>query len=401
MQNRSRDQSDIKVNNMKLVLDALRLYRPISRAEIAKKLQISPPSVTRIIMLLQNMGLVRETKEIGGKVGRKAVLLDLVNDSVYAVGVEIDSKFLKVCIGDFCYQMLGLEQEWFETFPSNPDEVAARAHALYRLLLEKLGLSATKVIGVGVSIGGTVDPVTGTVVLSPQTKWENLPLAKIFENKFGLPTLVENDVKAELMGEKIFISAEESDNLVVLHIGSGMGAAAASHGTIVRGKQNAAGEIGHIIVDATNKIRCDCGRVGCLQTYVAERFVVRNALQFSETITGYADLAEAYKSGESWAVDLLDDIAKYIEIALNILINMYNPSAIVASGPFFRYFGELVSSMEARLNRMAFKPLHASCAILLSSSRGQGSVLGACILACEDCLEERFITATLEDRSEC
>ncbi|MEN6315931.1 MAG: ROK family transcriptional regulator [Clostridiaceae bacterium] len=375
-----KDQNYIKLSNTKMLLDIIKDSRPISRADIAKVAGMSPTSITRMVSFLQQIGLVCETDIYSTGIGRRAVMLNIVADSAFTVGVHIDSTFIELCIINFEYTCIAMQKLPLTQPSYSAQDIALLAYEMYDSILSKKKINRTRILGIGIGVAGTVQYQTGLVSLSPQLLWNNVDIAKIFKEVFHLPVLVENDVKASIVGEKYIHKITDSTDTALLLIGSGVGVAATTGGYLIRGRQNTAGEIGHI-VSSPNGILCDCGRIGCLQTYMAEKFLINRAQVFDSTVMTLYDIQSAFDKHTDWAVELMNICLDHFYLALDILTNLYNPAVIIIGGAVTTVFKKPISLAAERFIHTGFKPLISSSTVFIAEAGSCGCVQGSAILA--------------------
>jgi glucokinase len=127
--------------------------------------------------------------------------------------------------------------------------------------------SDAKVVGIGVGAANG-NYYTGTIDQATNLKWkEELPLAKMFTEEFGIPCVLTNDANAAAVGEMIYGNAKGMKDFVVITLGTGLGSGFVCNGVLLNGKHGIAGEVGHTSVNPTGRF-CNCGKRGCLVTYV-------------------------------------------------------------------------------------------------------------------------------------
>ena len=117
---------------------------------------------------------------------------------------------------------------------------------------------------VGISCIGNIDYKTGTVFFAPQFQWKDVELGQMAREKFQKPVYVDNDMKSSLIGLAHRRKDIRHEDVTYLSIGTGVGSAIMYGGSIVRGSDNAAGEVGHIILESSGRL-CDCGSTGCVR----------------------------------------------------------------------------------------------------------------------------------------
>jgi glucokinase len=155
---------------------------------------------------------------------------------------------------------------------------------------EKIQLELDKIIGIGIGAPNG-NYFNGTIEFAPNLHWKGIiPLAKMFEEKFGKPTLLTNDANAAAVGEMIFGNAKDLKDFVTITLGTGVGSGVIVNGQLVYGHDGFAGEYGHIRV-VPNGRSCGCGRKGCLETYTSSTGVVRSITELDSENKPFSVLA--------------------------------------------------------------------------------------------------------------
>lgn len=380
-----KDQNYIKLHNTRMLLKMIEDQRPISRADMVKLAKMSPTSVTRAVSALMELGLVRETDLFSTGLGRRAVMLDIIPSGAYTAGIHIDNAVTRLCLLDFSGTCAALKEIPMTDELFQPEALAGVLFGEYTAMLSREAVDPCKVIGLGVAIPGIVSHTTGFVSLSPQMHWYGVDISTLFSSAFGLPVLVENDVKATVVGQRRLYELASSSTLALLTVGSGVGAAVACGDTLVRGDQNAAGEIGHVVITPRGS-PCECGRQGCLQTHMAEGYLLQNARLNDDSIRTLRDLHQAVRDHRLWADELLRDFLDHLYLAIDLLTNLYNPSAIIISGKVTAEFLDSVQLTVKRFSQTAFPPLAPFTKIIVDDNTGHGCVTGCAILAMQSFL---------------
>ncbi len=374
------EQQRIKTNNLQHVLTLLR-KQPMSRIELSRETGLSATSITRLTNLLYGWGYLYETDiPTTGGVGRKATLLHLLPAAEYSLGIHLDDRSAHICLLDLCYNTVGKESVSLSLGSLAPEDLLSACHAGFIRLIGRCGVSPDSISSGGIAAVGAVNNEDQTLVFSPQLGWRNIALSKLFSRRFSMPFVLENDAKASLIGE-IHFSGYTEDNIAFLQAGSGVGCAATHDGKVIRGQNNMAGEVGHIVLDSSEGILCDCGRKGCLQTHIAERFLVAEARFHDAEVTTMEDLQSRYHAGNAWAVRLIENSCRQLRNTLNILVSMYNPGRIIVNGDFFACFSELLPGIGASLEESLFTPLRQTWALVIARAEENSGALGAAILA--------------------
>lgn len=335
-------QSALRYNNSKAVIRVIHenRTRPISRADIAKVLQMSPTSITRIITSLMELNLIKQEESFSKGVGRKGINIGINKDAFYSLGFAIDCDYLKICLID-C-ERAAIAEDMCQVCGDkyDADELLQMGKAMYLRLCERYGISTDQVTCMGVSCCGFIDDRNGIVNFSPQLGWKNVNIKHLAETVFGLPVCVDNDIKMATIGAT-FQSAEMNNaDVVYLSMGSGLGVAVMYQGKMIRGVNNAAGEIGHTMFSQGGRL-CTCGKNGCLSTYLSEQGVIRECRSQGHEVKEAGDLMAAYNRGEEWAISMVDTWTTDMATAFCNMIYTYNPKYLLIGGNPVADFPEL------------------------------------------------------------
>ncbi|WP_436371942.1 ROK family transcriptional regulator [Cytobacillus sp. BC1816] len=372
------DQLLMKRQNKNLVLDILKTKSPISRIDIAKMTGMSPTSITRIVTELQLQGYLRETEAVATGVGRKATLLEVRGDVLYTVGIEIDKSLLKVGIVNYIGEMVSLHKSKRNESESYR-ETLHKINAVIQKIMTENEIPANKIMGLAVGLPGYIDYKNGIVKVSDQLKWKDASLAEDLQMLTSFNVIVDNELKMKIVAESFTGKAKDSQNSILIGIGSGIGSSIMLNGDIYRGETNNAGEIGHTVIDPTGNV-CNCGKIGCLATYISEGAILADSRKVKE-ISSIEDVFQSYRDREPWALNIMDRASTYIALAISNLLCLYNPEVIILSGNTIEKLPEMKQAIEQKCELYIWEPLKQSVRIVYSELSDTGVVLGAAIQA--------------------
>jgi glucokinase len=215
------------------------------------------------------------------------------------------------------------------------------------LLVQELA-GSTNVAGVGIAAAGFIDEKRSTVLFAPNVAWRDEPLRADVQKRVGLPVIVENDANAAAWGEAKFGAGQGHDHLLMVTVGTGIGGGLVLDGRLYRGRFGIAGEVGHMRV-VPEGIRCGCGNKGCWEQYASGSALVREARDLAaahsplaerllalaggrpEGITGPI-VTQAAKEGDPAAVELFDDMGRWLGAGLATLAAVLDPGCFVIGG---------------------------------------------------------------------
>ena len=260
----------------------------------------------------------------------------------HIVGLDIGGTKTMAVVYDHAFKEKGKCRKKTRTKSAEPTET--RICGIVREALEHAGV--TKIRGIGVGSPGPLDPVTGTIIDTPNLEWKNFPLAKTLEKAFKVPVVVDNDVNVGTYGEWRFGEVSGCQNVVGVFPGTGIGGGIIIDGKLLHGFSGAAGEVCHMTIEVDVPF-CGCGKRGCLEALasriaIASRVAAAAARGDAPYILANAGtdlanirsgmLAKAIENGDKTVEAIVRRAAYYTGVAVANLINVLSPEAIVLGG---------------------------------------------------------------------
>ncbi len=325
----------IRAINRSAVLNAIKTYDLIGRAEIARKTGLSPATVTSIIAELVKDKLIIEKSTGDSSGGRRPVLMALNPHGGYVVGIKLTETRAISVLTDLEAKIIAKGVDGLSGH--TPERVVKDLAQVVASLLDKGGIRKNQLLGVGVGVAGIVDAAHGILRQSPIYKWANVPLKEMLQKKVNVPVYIDNDVNTLTLGEKWFGSGQKADDFLTITIGRGVGMGIVANGHFYRGASGGAGELGHIVVDPEGPV-CDCGKRGCLETYVGDPGLLREAAlawekgELSARAQTVEALAKLAAGGDEGARGIYARAGRVLGRAVANLINIFNPSLVIISG---------------------------------------------------------------------
>ncbi len=336
-----------KLSNRNRILECIYRNAPISRIDIAELTDITPATVTMNVTTLISEGIVRETGEASTEdiaPGRKKILIDLIPDYAYSIGIEFTQKGLILCITNIKGSII---VENNIPFTNNlalniTDEIITHLHQL----IEVSALPMNRFIGIGIGVPGHMDSSQQKIV-SNNPLWGSFQPDRIRE-AFSLPIILENNVRCMALSEYLFKPNRSPDNFAFFHVSLGMYCANILDGEIFVGNNYVSGEIGHTIANANGR-RCGCGKYGCLQTISSEQWLLNVAqllyendnstllkalAQHKDDIT-IEHIATAYEMGDPAISTYISEALKALGITASNIAIYTSPEKIFLHGQLF------------------------------------------------------------------
>jgi glucokinase-like ROK family protein len=385
----------LKGMNESVILNIIRKMGPISRADIAKETNLTPPTVTNIVNKLIAENIVMEYKVGESNGGRPPVLIKLNPDFMSIIVIHISTYNLHQYTLDAELKtkkkdknsIRGLKQE----------EVL---ELLTSVLDKAIKESPQNVSGIGIVVRGPVKMKEGISVFAPNIGWRNVPLKSIVEERFGIPTYVINDVRAMALGEFHMGKAKDVENMIFLKVGYGIGSAILINGRIYTGASDGAGEIGHTTIDVAGP-QCSCGNYGCFEALASEKalvnLVVKSIKEGMDSIVyqmaeGMLDsvtpemIYEAAKLNDKFAVNALKTIGRYLGIGIANTINTFNPELILIGGGIVQARELIENIIIETAKKRTFENSFSSCRIAFAELGDDATLIGAANMVMDEVL---------------
>ena len=395
------DQATVRKLNTAILLDTLRRFAPLSRAELAARTGLNRSTVSLIVNDLIEEGFIQETDLQSARIGRPGMLLELNPRGGFAIGLEIGVDFISLIVADFTAQVLWRQQACSDP---NDDQIAildCAANFTEQALAFGLDLGL-RPLGIGMAVPGLVDLRQGKLVFAPNLHWNNVPLRLIWSQRFNLPIFVENEANAAALGEYYFGAARGVDNFIYLSAGIGLGAGILLDGKLFRGSNGYASEVGHMTIDPDGDL-CGCGKRGCWETQVGPRAVlrrVRRTLQsgapssLADMVAGdlekikFESVVQAASQGDPVALRALQEVGEFLGIGVANLVNVFNPELIVLGGALNLASPILLPIVERLMRANALAPSGENVRLAASAHGVDASLMGAVALVLDDILRE-------------
>ncbi len=293
----------IRSINRSILLNAIKTQGEVSRAALAHMTGLSPATVTAITSDLIQEGLVFEKATGDSTGGRPPIMLALNPRGGFVIGIKLMEGHVVGALTDLNANILVKDNVDLADI-----ELATSIETLVTLvnrLIKSGGIRKKQLMGVGIGLAGVIDFAQGIVRQNPFFGWRNTPLRELLEPRMRVPVYIDNDVNTLSLSEKWLDKGTSEDNFIVITVGRGIGMGIVINGQIYRGIGGGAGELGHVIVDPNGPL-CDCGRHGCLQSFVSDSALVAAAQRkVDPNIEDLDELVQRAKSGDAAAANVL------------------------------------------------------------------------------------------------
>ena len=362
-------------------------------ADLGKELDLSVPTVTKMVGELIDDGIVMDFGKVETPGGRRPNIYGLNQNSGYFIGVDICHSHVNIGITDFKGELISDELS-IPFIESQPQERFQRLCEIITQFIHNSKVPKHKILSMGINISGRVNTLTGHSYSS--FYFDERPLTEMFENELNINVSIDNDSRAMTYGEYIKGCVNGEKNVLYVNVSWGLGLGIIVGGQLYYGKSGFSGEFGHIPAFG-NEILCHCGKKGCLETEASGLALHRKFLEklhsgHSSLLTqksGYNpnapislnDIIEVALQEDMLAIELIEEIGNSLGKHIAGLINLFNPELVVIGGTL-AYAGDyLMLPLRSAIRKYSLNLLSKDSTIKVSKLGEKAGLLGASLLA--------------------
>lgn len=371
------------------ILEVIRKNGPISRTDISKITELNIVTVSNYVNHYIRKGLVVEGELDESTGGRKPVLVELNSKAGYIVGVGLNMLSMVGVLVDLEINVITELKR--ERLPENSERVIESMVDMAQEIIDKSDVDHSKIVGVGVGVPGIIDE-RGRTIRWPQSLGEKdlsvcLSIKDTFEKRLNIPTFVENDANAAVLGEKWL--GLDRDVRHMLYMFSGVGCGILVNGEIYRGATGAAGELGINSYKGSkeyaNEIATQLGRwemdIGMVRM-AKERLQKGESSVLKDFTSGnidkltFKDIVRATKEKDSLALKVVEQAGNELGKKIAFLVNLLNPEIVVIGGGVEDCGAPLLDSVKAAIKEWAVEEASSQVKIIPSAFGENAVALG-------------------------
>ncbi|RMD99189.1 MAG: ROK family transcriptional regulator, partial [Calditrichaeota bacterium] len=265
------NHANVRNINRCVILNVIHRYQPISRVEIAKRIQLTKGTISNIVNELIAEGLVQEISMAESTGGRRPTLLKLASSGVIIGAISIHRDSSIIALGDMEGNVLKKSQ--LPTIKESAEKFLHQcAEELSRMIEE---VPHEKLLGIGVCVPGLVSIDHHHILHTPKLNWNNVAVHLILGSRFDVPIYVENNANAEALARLFFSKKDEVlNNFVHIEVSDGIGVGVVSNQQLLRGTNASSIEFGHTTINEVGE-ECTCGNRGCWEAYASDWATIR------------------------------------------------------------------------------------------------------------------------------
>ncbi|MBO9473421.1 ROK family transcriptional regulator [Shimia sp. R10_1] len=321
----------------RILLGEIRRHQRIPRINLSEITGISRATVTTITAELLREGLIEEvaseSADKDARRGRPKVDLKIRGAARLVAGAKISNRTISLVLLDFEGNHLADHEAELAHGVFAAEDLAQELAVLVEALAQKIGRALKDVAALGLGIAGIVDAPRGFVHWSPSLAARNVEFGTVLEAALGIPAFLDNDANLVAMAEKSFGLGQGHSDFIVVTIESGVGMGIVINDEIYRGTRGCGAEFGHTKVQLEGAL-CRCGQRGCLEAYVADYALMREAMiatgEMAERQVG--DILSAAKEGDEVSASIVERAGRMFAMGLANLVNIFDPELIILAG---------------------------------------------------------------------
>ena len=362
-----------------------------SIAALSEQINTSVPTVTKLIGELMDEGFMIELGKSGTSGGRRPSIYGLNPEAGYFIGLDIRHTHASIAVTDFkgglvCFEdnipfILEIDEACLHTISKN-----------IRDFFVEHDLDWNRVLGMGISVAGRVNPKTGYSNLYSFDP--DRPINRILSEDLDIPVVIENDSRAMTYGEYLSGVVKKEKNVLFVNVSWGLGMGMILDGRLYYGTSGYSGEFGHFPLLDNDQI-CRCGKVGCLETgasgsalvrMISEQLQAGRASSLSRIFKdqGKVNLNDIFKAvleEDILTIETIEKIGANLGRGLAGLINVFNPQLVVLGGKVAMAGDYLLLAVRSAVKRHAQTIANQDTAIKFSKLRNQAAPIGDCMLS--------------------
>lgn len=367
-----------KEKNFKQIMILLKKKRNTTKAELAKKLHLSIPTVTKIVNEMLEMGIIFEAELAESSGGRKPLSYEFVPNALLCIGVKLELEFLQIALINLDGKIIN-KKNINKNFIENLELLEIITKELKYFLFE-IGVLADKVRGIGISVPGIVDNNELVLKVGTNFKLYNIDF-ELIKKELGYRVLIENEANAACFAE--YAKMKTKNNILVVSIGTGIGAGIILDGIPYLGSYRRAGEAGHITLYPHGR-KCNCGNEGCWEMYCSNSALINDFNEAFNNIYSLKDIFSKKIIDTEIGNKLLFDYAENLAIGIKGLLLIFDCDKIVISGDICNYSKYIKEDIEKIVFEKDIFYRGENIKLEFSNYKADANLIGAGLLIFKD-----------------
>jgi predicted NBD/HSP70 family sugar kinase len=359
--------------------------------ELAKAIDLSVPTMTKIINDMCESGSINEYGKLETNGGRHPSLYGLNPDAAYFVGVDIKQFCVNIAIINFKGDMIDFSMSVPYVLRNSP-EALDHLIVIITEFIDRQVIDKTKILNIAINISGRVNSESGYSYSI--FYFEERPLADILSERLNYRVTIDNDTRAMTYGEFVAGCVTKEKDIIFVNISWGMAIGIIIDGKVYKGKSGFSGEFGHV-KSYDNEIMCHCGKKGCLETEVSGSAMHRHLIEkLKEGVTSRLskkfakneqitmdDIVQAINKEDVLCIDLVEDIGRKLGEHLAGIINIFNPEMVIIGGTLALTGDYIMQPIITSIHKYSLNLVNKDSIITTSKLKDKTGIIGACMIS--------------------
>lgn len=301
----------------------------------------------------------------------------------FIIGIDLGGTNLKIALLNLKYKIIDKDILSTRDFSKKDSLISAIIDSTNNIIKNNR-INKIDILGVGVGVPGPVDVKQGVVHFFPNIPgWKEVHLKSLLRGRLGLPVFLDNDANLMAQAEYKLGVAQGFKNVVCLTLGTGVGGGIILEGSLYRGSNYVAGEIGHIPINEKGP-RCNCGGIACLETYIGNNRIVSKAERLFKRHISLEELSTLAKKNNKKALMLWSEVGRRLGIAFSGVVNLLNPDCLVIGGGVSGAGKVLFDRVKQTILKRAMSVQAKHVKIFKASLGNDAGLIGASLLVKEE-----------------
>ncbi len=362
-----------------------------SISELAKELDLSVPTVTKLINGMTEDGLISDYGKVQTPEGRHPNVYGLNPTSAYFVGVDMTKHHLNIALMDFNGDMVQTKFGLLHTHENTQESLDRLCNLIEDFINSVTPEIRDNIVNISFNISGRVNPESGYSYSSFYFNEE--PISSILSKKLKHNVVIDNDTRAMAYGEYMKGVVGGQKNVIFINVSWGLGIGIIIDGKVHYGKSGFSGEFGHFPA-FDNEILCHCGKKGCLETETSGQAIYRTVIDriqngessiitdFKENLTDLtlSDIINATNQEDTLCIEIVEEVGAKLGRHIAGLINIFNPELVVIGGQVAETGSFLLLPIRSAIRKYSLNLVNKDSQIELTKLKNKAGVYGACLL---------------------
>lgn len=383
------ESSNKNALNKKAIINTFINQGDLPIADIAKEMDMSVPTISKLLGELQEEGYVVDSGKQETNGGRRPSIYGLNPEACYFIGVDIRRFRVNIALTNFKGEVIKIKHDipfYLENTPASLDQLCL----IIESFISKLDVPKERIRNVAINVSGRVNSESGYSYSF--FYFDETPMSQKIEERIGCPVCIDNDSRAMAYGEYMCATNGEK-NLLLVNVSWGLGLGMILNGQLYYGRSGFSGEFGHYHA-ADNEVLCHCGKKGCLETEASGQAIYRMMKEkisngsstslekkFEQNVVTLEDIVAATLHDDVLAIEMMEYVGLTLGKHIAGLINIFNPELVVIGGGLSMVGDYLLLPMRSAIRKYSLNLVTKDTSVRITKLGDDVGVMGACMLA--------------------